>query len=67
MTARGSTGGGSAWPPTSVIEQLSVLISLVATQICCTRDKTDTHVQHQAHRLKNPGLMPSFNFVRYTH
>ena len=35
---------GSAWPPPPVIGQLCILITLVVTQICCTRDKTDTHV-----------------------
>ena len=28
----------------SVIGQLCILITLVVTQICCTRDETDTHV-----------------------
>lgn len=65
-TARGSTGGGSVH--SHICDRAAhALISLVATQTCCTRDKTDTHIQHQAHQYKNPGLMPSFNFVRYTH
>lgn len=44
-----------------------ILTILVVTQVCCSRAKTDTHTQRQAHQYRNPGLMPYCNFVRYSH